>query len=171
MSTWNRGDLLSAHVIRVIDGDTVLVDWWNSETKPPRPARVRLAGIDAPELYPRPQPGSVAATYALAKLVENRDVAIIPTRRWPDPYGRMIARVYIDGADVSVLMVRAGHAQVWSQRLRKEQRIRTQGLSPNSASPTRRLITPPARTNGLPVSMPSMRTGTDRTIGTQPHQK
>jgi endonuclease YncB( thermonuclease family) len=82
----------------------------------------------------------------------------------------MVARVYRNDVDISAWMIRGGYAQIYSATLRKAARVLKNGGKPTSATPRKRLITPPARTNGLPVSMPSMRRGTDRTIVKHPAQ-
>ena len=60
------------------------------------PDRVRLAGVDAPELRPKPQPGAAAAKLHLQSLAEGNLLWIVPTKRWPDRYGRLVARIYTE---------------------------------------------------------------------------
>ncbi|WP_051328818.1 thermonuclease family protein [Geminicoccus roseus] len=88
-----------AHVERVIDGDTVRV------LRDGQIITVRLAGIDAPE---RDQPGGHAARVALRVMVEGREVDVRPTER--DRYGRLVARLEVQGRDVGQQLVQAGHA-------------------------------------------------------------
>lgn len=91
---------------RVIDGDTIDISG----------TRIRLEGIDAPELAQvcarRFFLGSwkcgVAAARALGRLVEGSEVAC--ESRGNDKYGRMIGVCHADGADISARMVRDGHA-------------------------------------------------------------
>ena len=78
---------------RALDGDTILV-WDNSlDAHPHKKLTVRIHGIDAPELTPRPQPGAEAARAALHTLICGARLSIIPRRRWPDKYNRCIADV------------------------------------------------------------------------------
>lgn len=76
--------------------------------------RVRLLGIDAPELHGCRQ-GRVcvtgdgeAARQAMARLIEGAALRI--GRVGQDSYGRTLAVVYADGANVSCAMIAAGHA-------------------------------------------------------------
>jgi len=170
MPAWRRGTTYLARAQRAIDGDTIEVIWLEPNAAGLFPTRIRLARIDAPELRPRVEPGALAAQAALARLVVGQVVQVTPRRAWPDPYGRIIADVHVAGGDVALIMVMGGFVRPYSATLRRQARIRTQGLNPVSAKPQRRLITPPARTNGWPVSMPSSRTGTLRTTGTNPNQ-
>ena len=110
-----RQDLVGPHVearvVRIADGDTL-------EAIPvgeSRPIRIRLQGVDAPEL------GEVFSREAMALVrsllfdqrvrVEGHDI---------DRYGRLIARIIRGDADASVNLVRAGlacHAYALTPRL------------------------------------------------------
>lgn len=96
-------------VTQVTDGDTVRV-------QPARggPVRtIRLDGIDAPEIC---QAHGPIARDRLAERVGGRPVRVLPRRR--DDYGRLLARVEVQGQDVGRWMVREGHA--WSYRYRAQ---------------------------------------------------
>lgn len=90
--------------VRVIDGDT-----FESDTE-----RVRLFGIDAPE---SDQPGGAQAAEALRRLIGKADPNCTEVDR--DRYGRMVALCSISGGDLSLAMLRAGHAVVWCHYVRK----------------------------------------------------
>lgn len=86
-------------VSSVHDGDTVTVGR----------TRIRLNGIDAPELD---QPGGKASRDYLAGLVLGRSVEIIPKDM--DTYGRTVAVILLpDGRSVNSAMVAAGQAWVY----------------------------------------------------------
>ncbi len=61
--------------------------------------------IDPPELK---QPFGQQSKQALSALVFGKDVEIRATGK--DRYGRTLARVFVDGADVNLAMVKAGMA-------------------------------------------------------------
>ncbi|MHC4914114.1 MAG: thermonuclease family protein [Planctomycetota bacterium] len=95
-------------VAHVVDGDTLRLAGGE---------RVRLAGIDAPEMRegkpgrsgPFPEPGAVEATEALRSMAENETVRVI--RLGEDRYGRTLAKIYLsDGTDVGGELVRRGLA-------------------------------------------------------------
>jgi endonuclease YncB( thermonuclease family) len=93
---------LAGRVVHVHDGDTltVLVDR--------REARVRLAGIDAPE---RGQPFATASRRALSARVAGRDVVVDVQGR--DGFGRTLGVVRVAGTDVNREQVRDGWAWVF----------------------------------------------------------
>lgn len=97
----------SGIVIRVVDGDTLHV----RPDAGGRPHKVRVAGMDAPEIC---QDGGRSARDALARRVLHRRVEVIT--RASDDYGRDVARVLRNGDDVALWMVTQGHA--WSYRYR-----------------------------------------------------
>lgn len=82
-----------AQQVRVVDGDTIVVDG----------ERVRIYGLDCPE---RRDPGGPLATRTLAKMLDG--AAIDLKRRGQDRYGRTVAKVFADGRDVTCQMIRAG---------------------------------------------------------------
>lgn len=94
-----------AQVGAIPDGDTL---WVNPEDGS-APQKLRLQGIDAPEIC---QSGGVAARDALRQLLANRRVQVIV--KYHDAYGRGLARVQVSGQDAGALMVRTG--QAWSSR-------------------------------------------------------
>jgi endonuclease YncB( thermonuclease family) len=94
------------HAPRSVDGDTLRCA--NSR------ARIRLLGIDAPELG-KCRKGrvcvegdAIASTMALTSILTLRPVKVLP-EGW-DKYGRILARVQAGGLDVSCALLASGHA-------------------------------------------------------------
>ena len=90
---------------RVIDGDTFEI----------RGERIRLFGVDAPELGQpwwdeagRQQDAGLSAKKVLAELVEGRRLVVKVLRE--DRYDRSIAIVKVDGRDIARSMVSQGFA-------------------------------------------------------------
>lgn len=108
-----------AEVVRVIDGDTLLVDVGGKE------AKVRLIGIDAPEsVHPDPglntPEGSAAAEHMRTLVHPGQEVYLERDVSETDRYGRLLRYVWIadpeDDADpgasmLNAAMVAAGHAR------------------------------------------------------------
>lgn len=93
------GKSYSAKVVRVNDGDTVVVEHDGEQFG------VRLAYIDSPETKQRG--GRVAGSY-LSGLVSNKMVKVKVIDI--DRYGRYVGLVYLGGEDVNLKMIEAGHA-------------------------------------------------------------
>lgn len=118
-----RPQVMRAVVLHVLDGDTMLVrplrgkpggDATSADPKPEhtgtssiRPLRVRLSGIDAPELCQR---GGGEARQALATLVAGQAVTVAMLGL--DRYARILGRVSVGGTDVATHLVAQGLA--WS---------------------------------------------------------
>jgi len=77
-------------VVRVIDGDTLLLD---------RDERVRLIGVDAPETVDPRRPveryGKQASEFA-RRMLTGRNVRLEYDQTQKDRYGRTLAYVYLD---------------------------------------------------------------------------
>ncbi len=86
-------------VIAVHDGDTISV------LHDGRAVRVRLRGIDCPELH---QPFGRAAKKMTSSLVFQRDVHVVPLD--VDTYGRLVAGVSLGSLNVNLELVRRGLA-------------------------------------------------------------
>lgn len=99
--------IYEARVTRVFDGDTVWVQSLNGG----RPRKLRLDGLDAPEIC---QAGGEASRDVLAQRVLRQQVTV--SERWRDDYGRGLARLTHKGEDVGGWLVSMGHA--WSYRWR-----------------------------------------------------
>jgi micrococcal nuclease len=98
-----------ATVQRVVDGDTLIAVSENA-TK----LRIRLLGIDAPEISHGSKPGQSFAPESrryLEQLINNRPVRL--ELSGPDVYGRILAVVLAGDMNVNVQMVRAGLAEVY----------------------------------------------------------
>ena len=122
------GEELRATVVDVVDGDTVEVRLADGT-----PDTVRLLGVDTPEVHVANEPaefegvpdteagarGLREAGHGASAFVEAR-LAGEPVRLVVDPladrrgaYGRLLAYVHHDGADVNRLLVARGHARVY----------------------------------------------------------
>ncbi len=80
-------------VTKIIDGDTFKTA--------PRKHSIRLANVDAPEKGAR---GGKAATNALRNLIGSEKVKVYPVAQ--DPYGRIVAKVTVNGKSVNKAMQR-----------------------------------------------------------------
>ena len=97
----------SGVVTRVVDGDTV----WVKVGANQKPLKVRIEGIDAPEIC---QAGGLQAHNALKSHVLGQPVVL--TSRAHDDYGRTIGTLHWQGEDVGRWLVLRGHAWVYSFR-------------------------------------------------------
>ncbi len=95
-------------VTHVSDGDTL----WVLPDSGGAPRKVRLDGVDAPELCQR---GGLASRRALEQAALNHPVQVQVRRR--DDFEREVARVHVDGQDLGARLVREG--QAWSYRWRR----------------------------------------------------
>lgn len=108
------GNAASSHdtagrVIKVADGDTITILSTDKQQQ-----RIRLAEIDTPE---RAQPWGNKAKQALSAYVLGREVSL--QVQDIDRYGRIVATVFVDGRDINREMVRAGHAWVYRDYLKR----------------------------------------------------
>jgi micrococcal nuclease len=85
--------------LTVIDGDTVDV------SRDGNTIRIRIEGIDCPE---KNQPFAAEAKAFTTNLVLGKTVSVIEKEK--DEFGRTVARVFIDGRDVSVELLKVGLA-------------------------------------------------------------
>lgn len=93
------GARFAGRVVGVSDGDTISV------LRDGREVRIRLDGIDAPE---GGQAYGQRAKVFVSDLVYGRTVTVLV--KDIDRYGRLVARVAVDGRDVSLATVEAGYA-------------------------------------------------------------
>jgi endonuclease YncB( thermonuclease family) len=101
--------MVPATVERVADGDT-LTAFSGNATK----LRIRLVGIDAPEIRHGRAPGQPFGAEAhdyLKRLVEDRPVRV--ESLGPDVYRRLLAVIWVGETNVNLEMVRAGLAEVY----------------------------------------------------------
>lgn len=107
---------VSARVLRVIDGDTIAVRaliWVGQSIE----TRVRIAGVDAPELR-GDCPSEIALATAARDLVVTA-LGDLPATLWDVRYdkygGRVLARVKSDsGEDIAALLIAAGLGRLYN---------------------------------------------------------
>lgn len=92
----------SAHVTAVYDGDTVTVDidlglkiWQRGE-------KLRLYGINAPEMRGEEREQGIVSRDRLRELILDQDVIIKTYLDKSGKYGRLLATIYLDGIEKSV---------------------------------------------------------------------
>ena len=100
----------SGVVTYVVDGDTV----WVQIGAQDKPLKVRLRGIDAPEIC---QAGGLQAQAALKSRVMGQRVSVTSSAH--DDYGRVVGTVDLRGEDVGRWLVLSGHAWVYSYQKRR----------------------------------------------------
>ena len=152
-------------VVRVIDGDTVVLDTGD---------QVRLIGIDTPEIAESGKPVECfgdQATYYLTKILEGREVWLTysgQTRR--DAFNRILAYLYRveGGIDVNKHLLQHGYATNYIRFPHRRQTEFTQteartrnaqkGFFGTACQGSRQLTVPiptsPAPTTALPESPP-----------------
>ena len=93
-------------VISVYDGDTITVSTVDNQK-----VKIRLYGIDAPEL--KKQPYGAASRNYLQRLILNKYVEV--TDLGKDMYSRTLAKIYLKNEYINLKMVQNGYAWHYAQ--------------------------------------------------------
>jgi micrococcal nuclease len=104
----------AATVVRLVDGDTVVLRGRGAGPLPGEPTRVRLLLIDTPEVHgERDCFGPQASARAAQLLPDGADVRVEADRDPTDRYDRALLHVWTgDGVNVGQQLVREGLAEV-----------------------------------------------------------
>ncbi len=107
-----KAGLIRAYCDYVVDGDTINVALQDGSKR-----RVRLVGIDAPEVghgrWGRDEPGGKEAREFVRSLCEDKTVYLdVDDERSTDKYGRMLAVVYVGQKNVNAELLRKGYATI-----------------------------------------------------------
>jgi micrococcal nuclease len=97
----------TAQVTRVIDGDTIEVNWEGKLYK------VRYIGIDTPEVYAdkEDEPYSNEASAKNKEMVNGKMVRLEKDISETDQYGRLLRYVYVGNLFVNAELVKGGYAR------------------------------------------------------------
>ena len=104
--------LPAADVVRVHDGDTITIRYQGTDQ------RVRLRGIDTPELWkPRcrreARLAARARAFVRSRLRAAQTIRLVEVDTRSDPYDRWLAWVYVDGQSLAALTIQAGLGRRW----------------------------------------------------------
>lgn len=140
--------IYAAKVVRIIDGDTIVLDIDLGLSVWRHDLRIRLAGVKAPELR---QPGGKESREFLASLCPPASTLTVVTHKdRTEKYGRYLGTLYTNDQPVPInqLIIDAGHALSLPMPT-----IRT----PGSKSPTACQMTgcPSSPTTATTLSSPS----------------
>lgn len=112
-----------ARIVQVVDGDTYDVRLTSG-----RKIRVRVLGIDTPEVYGHVDCGGPEAS-ARAKRMLPRGTKVLltsdPSQQLKDRYGRSLRYVEKNGTDIGRRLIRAGLADVYVYHQKPFNRTRT----------------------------------------------
>jgi micrococcal nuclease len=125
--TYTGGDTYM--ITHVIDGDTIDVAPGIDGTE-----RVRLIGVDTPEVYGGTEPCGPEASAFTESRLEGEQVTLAFDEELYDPYHRILAYVYVDGQMFNETLVAEGYASVttYPPNDRYEQRF----IAAEAAAPT-----------------------------------
>jgi len=99
-----------AHVVSVYDGDTVTVDIDLGFDVHLRGLKVRLYGINAPELKGSTRSQGLISRDALRSRVLDKDITIKTLEDRQEKYGRWLGILTVDGEEINTWMVRNYYA-------------------------------------------------------------
>lgn len=110
------GDAEPARVVRIVDGDTVVLRGAGDGVVPDDDTRVRLLEVDAPESVAPDRPvecfGPEASDGLADLLPEGATVWVAPDEELEDPFDRLLLYAWTaDGTFVNQALVRAGLAE------------------------------------------------------------
>lgn len=104
---------VSGKVIRVSDGDTILIQSGSQKI------RVRMYGIDAPEL--KQKYGKESKKYLEKRIMDkNVDIKVINQ----DQYGRKVGKVFYKNKDINLEMLETGNAWFYEYHAKHEKDYR-----------------------------------------------
>jgi len=103
------GVTIEGTVVRVVDGDTILVQLAD------RVEKVRYIGVDSPEIHhpvKGEEPGGREAATVNRGLVAGRRVRLELDVRTRDRWGRLLAYVWVGDTMINAELIRLGYAHV-----------------------------------------------------------
>jgi len=105
------GDEVSVPVVRVVDGDTFIIQADGKEI------HVRLIGVDTPETVdPRKevQPFGKEASDYLTGLITGKTASLKFDLNRSDKYGRLLVYLYLDGKFVNAEIIKGGYGRAYT---------------------------------------------------------
>ena len=108
--TGNLNNLIFYKVIRVVDGDTFVINYNGKDEK------VRLIGVDTPEsVHPNEEKntefGNIVSNFS-KQMLTGKNVQVEFDVEQRDKYGRLLAYVYVDGQMYNKLLLQKGYAKL-----------------------------------------------------------
>ena len=102
-----------AKCVSVYDGDSITLDidlgfnhWMLNQ-------KIRLFGIDTPEIRGPERPDGLVSAERLRGLIEGKDVIMVSHRDRAGKYGRWLATIYIDNININQLLLEEGWAKLY----------------------------------------------------------
>ena len=99
-----------AFVVSVYDGDTITVDIDLGFGAKLEAQKIRLFGIDAPEIRGATRPQGIAARDALRDKIEGMTVTLKTYKDKRGKYGRWLGHVFLGEESVNTWLVNEGYA-------------------------------------------------------------
>jgi micrococcal nuclease len=109
LSSANICEEYKAHVESVYDGDTVTLDIEVGFDMVLDDAKIRLYGINAPELRGEERPQGIVSRDALRELIDGKEITMKYHSK--GKYFRYVAELFLDTLNVNDWMVRNGYAE------------------------------------------------------------
>ena len=100
----------SAKVISVYDGDTITVDIDLGFKFSVRNFKIRMYGIDTPEIKGSTRDRGILARDALREKILGKDIILHTLKDEQEKYGRWLGIVYVNGENVNNWMLTKGYA-------------------------------------------------------------
>jgi micrococcal nuclease len=109
----NEYKKLKAQVVEVIDGDTILVNIRDNQgLNIPSSVKIRMLCIDTPESTKKVQPFGPEASNFVKELLQGKEITLEIDKTLYDPYGRLLAHVFLGEQSVQEILLSEGLARV-----------------------------------------------------------
>lgn len=102
-----------AKCTRVYDGDSITLDidlgfnhWMLNQ-------KIRLLGIDTPEIRGLERPEGLESAARLRGLIEGKDIIMVSHRDRAGKYGRLLATIYLNDVNINQLLLEEGWANIY----------------------------------------------------------
>jgi micrococcal nuclease len=100
----------NAYVTDVYDGDTITVDIDLGFGIKITNQKIRLFGINAPELKGKTKAEGIKSRDKLTKLILNKQVKIETIKDKKEKYGRLLGKIWIEDTMVNDVLLKEGFA-------------------------------------------------------------
>ena len=102
-----------ATCVRVQDGDSVVLDVQLGFNMAMLNQKIRLFGINTPEIRGTERPQGLIAAARLRGLIESKEVYLRSHFDRSGKYGRWLGTIYLDDTNINKLMLQEGLATIY----------------------------------------------------------